>query len=147
VKGSVGLALGLALSGCSSPEVADGCGVTLRVERASDSSVVLEVCVRRAVSEAERIEGLGSTPSLPPTRGLLLEYPLEGEACIQNGPVSFAIDEVFASDSGEVVAVERVVAAGDSTPRCHTGVRRVLEVSEGVAGTVAVGDRLTSGSE
>jgi uncharacterized membrane protein (UPF0127 family) len=141
------IAVGLVVAGCASSDPAESCGVTVRVERASDSTAVLDVCARRAVTEAERIEGLGSTSSLPPSRGLLLEFPVEGEACIQNGPVAFAIDEVFASDAGAIVAVELGVDAGDSTPRCHTGVRRVLEVNAGVASTVSVGDGLRLGNE
>jgi len=147
VRSALWLSLTLALAACSSPGDESACGTRVRVERAGDAAAVLDVCAKLAVTEAERTEGLAKAPSLSESRGLLLVFPVEGEVCIQNGPVSFSIDEVFASDAGDVVAVERQVGAGDATARCHAGVRRVLEVNAGIADSVSVGDRLRLESE
>jgi uncharacterized membrane protein (UPF0127 family) len=141
--GAIAIGLAWSLCACSSDEPAGKCEATrVRIASASDGKPVLDVCAGLAVSEEERVQGLTGKPPLALDQGLLLEFPLEGDACIQNGSVSFAIDVVYASDSGEVVAVEHAVAAGDATLRCHSNVKRVLEVDAGVADAVEVGDTL-----
>lgn len=102
----------------------------------------LEVCASIAATDAAREQGLAGLSGLSEGDGLLIVFPVEGEACITNAPVGFAIDAVFTSDSGEVVAVERGVPAEDEAARCADPVRRVLEVAEGVASEVEVGHQL-----
>lgn len=131
------------LCSCGGAEEEAACrGASVRVVRPGASAPLVSVCAQVARTEAERTQGLSGRSRLAASEGLLLEFPVEGEACIVNGPVTFGIDVVFANDRGDVVALERAVAAGDATPRCHPGVRRVLEIAEGVADSVAVGDTL-----
>lgn len=125
-----------ALSSC------DGeCAGTTATVLAPDGSARLEVCAEVARTEAERKQGLLGRDSLPPDEGLVIWFPLEGEACITGAGMAFAIDTVFAAESGGVVAVERF-AEGDAKVVCHDGVRAVLEVGSGVAAGVATGDSL-----
>lgn len=123
--------------------LAAGCGCD-RVVRllGSDEREKLHVCVEIAESEQERRQGLKGRETLAPEDGLLIAFPLEGEACIANEGVSFPIDVVYAGAEGEVVAVERGVPADDATARCHAPVLRVLEVAAGVADPVEAGDLL-----
>jgi len=102
--------------------------------------VRLEVQAEQAITEEERVQGLSGYASLADDRGMLLVFPVEGEVCIQNGTVAFAIDAVFLDGSGRVVAVEEGVAAGDGTVRCHAPAAYVLEVAAGVAADVQLGD-------
>jgi uncharacterized membrane protein (UPF0127 family) len=139
--GAVGLAAaGLGLGACG-----DGCPDEVRVRGAHGESRIA-CCVERARTEDERRRGLsgrrslGSRHGLP--AGLLLEFPLEGEACITNAPVSFAIDVVFAARDGTIVRVDRDVAPGDPTARCAGRTYSVLEAEAGVLEAVEVGDVL-----
>lgn len=109
---------------------------------APDGSARLAVRVEIARTEVERRTGLSDRDALAVGEGLVIEFPLEGEACITNAPVVFPIDVVFADETGAVVAVERALAAGDPGSYCYTPVRRALEVSAGVAAEVAIGDAL-----
>ncbi|MFW6050059.1 MAG: DUF192 domain-containing protein [Myxococcota bacterium] len=102
----------------------------------------LEVAVEIAETAEARMRGLRGWTALEPDEGLLLVFPTEGEVCLVNEDVPFAIDAVFADASGAVVAIEREVPAGDATPRCHPGTARVLEVAAGVAAPVAPDDLL-----
>lgn len=127
--------------------VAAGCGgegsdvVEVQVA-APDGATRLLVAVDVASDDSARRAGLSGYASLPPGQGLLIVLPIEGETCISNREVGFAIDAVFADDVGEVVAVESDIAAHDATLRCHAAVRRILEVGAGEAAEVRVGDRL-----
>jgi len=114
--------------------------IEVSVER--DGVSVLEVRAERAITADERRRGLRGHPGLGERDGLLIELPVVTEVCIVNGGVGFAIDAVHADGDGVIVAVERAIAAGDEQARCHDGVLDVLETAAGVAGDVAVGDRL-----
>ena len=107
-----------------------------------DGAERLHACASLAETAPERRRGLKDRESLGPNEGLLIVFPTEGEVCIENGGVAFAIDVVYLDASGEVVAVERDVPAGDDTARCHDPVQRVLELPAGAAGAVAEGDLL-----
>lgn len=137
-------ALWLAFTGCASDAANECDGTRVRIEHGSGADTALSVCAALAVSEQDRAKGLSGQPPLPDSRGLLLIFPVAGEVCIQNGPVSFAIDVVYAAEDGTVVAVERGFPAGDAVARCHPGVKRVLEVGAAVADGVVTGDVLTT---
>lgn len=105
--------------------------------------------IQRLVVEAElaqneeaRRRGLKGREPLPPGHGLLIVLPQEGEVCITNDRVPFAIDAIFVAADGIVVAVETAIAAGDATLRCHGSVQQILEVTAGQAAGVLPGDRL-----
>jgi hypothetical protein len=127
------LALAAAV-GCACPG-----GAAVTVETA-DAPV--QLCAEVARTEAERMRGLRGRAPLAPGEALLLEFPVEDEICIVNDGVSFPIDVLYAASDDTVVAVERDVPAGDSTPRCHRGVQRVLETAAGALRSVGPGDRL-----
>ncbi|MFO0571750.1 MAG: DUF192 domain-containing protein [Polyangiaceae bacterium] len=135
------IAAALSLWACSADDEACA-GTQVRVTSASTGRVLVDVCAEQADTEAERLQGLAGKSGLDSSHGMLLTFPVEGEVCIQNGSVSFPIDVVYAASDGNVVAVERDVAGGDATPRCHPGTRRVLEVARSVADPVSVGDQL-----
>lgn len=118
----------------------DPAGVRVVIE--SDEAVVLDVVADVARTADERRQGLRGQPPLAPGAGLLLDFPVEGEVCLFNDGVSFAIDAVYAAADGQVRAVERGIPAGDAGARCHEGVQQVLEVAAGEAGAVSLGDRL-----
>ncbi len=123
--------------------VAFGCGPDcdeLRIERGSE--LVASFCVTHAVTESERRQGLAGSSGLAPSDALVIEFPLEGDACITNAPVTFAIDIAFAGDDGVVRRIDRSIAAGDATSRCEPATRRVLEARGGALDAVSVGDLL-----
>jgi len=126
-------ALTLVLGGCACSS-----GVEVRIEDRG-----LAFCATVAETAADRMRGLRGAASLEAGEGLLLAFPIEGEVCIVNDGVSFPLDVVYVDTAGLVVAVERDVAAGDATPRCHPRVRSVLEVSAGAAASVVLGDQVT----
>ena len=99
----------------------------------------LAFCVTRATTEAERAQGLQGVEELLQAHGLLLVYPITGEVCIFNYGVRFAIDAVFIGRQGEVTGVERNIAPGDETVRCHQDSKYVLEVNAGAAARVPLG--------
>ena len=121
------------LAGCGN---GDGCEVEVRVESSEDGATVLVACGEVARSEADRIKGLSGRESLAEGDALVLESPVEDTFCITNEPVVFPIDAVFVSESGQVVAIERAIPAGESGYRCHDGVRRVVELAADVASGV-----------
>lgn len=118
--------------------LACGDGVGVRIERAGDP--VLEVCAEVAETAEQRRAGLRGREPLESGEGLLLVMPEALETCIVNDGVAFAIDAIYAADDGAVIAVERDIPAGDPTARCHPSVRRILEVTAGVADPVEPGD-------
>ncbi|MFW6086283.1 MAG: DUF192 domain-containing protein [Myxococcota bacterium] len=122
-----------------------GCGEDaarrVRVESPA-GELRLEVFVDEARTAEERMQGLAGRDGLDPGEGLLLIFPAEGEVCIVNEAVPFAIDALFIDGAGTVGAVERHIPAGDSTARCHGATLEVLEVAAGVADPVRVGDQL-----
>lgn len=129
------------LSLSASVSVLVGCADLPLVEvRGPDGSLRLQVVADVARTAVARREGLAGRDSLDEGRGLLLVFPTEGEVCIDNAPVDFAIDALFADATGQVVAIERSVPAGDPTPRCHEPVAQVLELADGVALSAQVGD-------
>lgn len=102
----------------------------------------LEVAIaHEARSAEERMRGLRGR-SIADDEGLLIVFPSEGEVCIVNEGVDYAIDVVYANAEGTVISVQRDVPAGDATPRCRMPTSRVLEVRAGVAASVVSGDRL-----
>lgn len=120
-----------------------GCGrscATLRLVRGEVELVSL--CAFETHSEAELRAGLAGIAPLAPDEALVLVYPLETDACITNAPVSYAIDAAFVDASGEVVAIERAIAAGDATDRCHARTARVVETRADVLADVLEGDAL-----
>lgn len=134
------LAVLLLVAACGNDSESDET-VAVRVT-GSDGAEHLAVEAAVAESEAARREGLAGYDELDDDRGLLIVLPVEGEVCITNSGVGFAIDAVFAADDGTVVAVERNVPMGDVTLRCHVSTRRILEVAAGVASSVDAGDQL-----
>lgn len=108
---------------------------------APDGSLRAEVCAEVASTEADRRRGLLGRASLPVDEGLLIWFPLEGEACITGAGMAFAIDVVFASTAGAVVAVDHL-GVDDPQVICHEGVRAALEMADGVAAGVKAGDVL-----
>lgn len=133
---AVALLLG---AGCGGPPQFSG--ETVRV-LGPGGEVRLEVFADVADDERERREGLARYDSLAAGRGLLIVLPAEGEVCITNAKVDFAVDAVFAATDGTVVAVERNVPRDDVTLRCHRSTRRILEVNGGDASAVSPGDQL-----
>jgi uncharacterized membrane protein (UPF0127 family) len=116
--------------------------VPLLSVRSPDGTLRLRVEVDFARTAEARREGLAARDGLDDGRGLLLVFPTEGEVCIENAPVGFAIDALFADAAGQVIAIERGIPAGDATSRCHQPVAQVLELAGGVALSVQVGDVL-----
>ncbi len=110
----------------------------LEIERAG--RVLTSFCVERAVTEIERREGLTNHPPLEPSEGLLIVFPVTGEACITNAPVLFPIDIAFIDEEGVITRLDRSVPAGDAELRCATTVASVLETSAGSLGAVDLGD-------
>lgn len=125
---------GWALTGCA---CASGTELTI-----TSAGAELGLCAEVAETEAERMRGLQGAEPLAPGEALLLPFPVEDRICIVNGGVGFAIDVLYASTDGTVVAIERGVPAGDETPRCHDGVRRVVETAASQLDGVSVGDAL-----
>ncbi len=117
-------------------------GAVVRIESATTGEALLVADADRAVTADERMRGLRGRAALAAGEGLLIEIPIATEVCIVNDGVAFAIDAIYASEAGEVIAIEREIAAGDGTPRCVAETRRVLEVSAGAASSVRVGDRM-----
>ena len=131
------LLLGLTLS------LVVGCDDAAMVElRGPLDELRLRMHVDLARTADERRVGLVGRAGLSPDEGLLLEFPVEGEVCIQNAFVTFAIDVVFVDADSRVVAVEAGVPAGDTRARCHAPVNSVLELADGAALSVQVGDVL-----
>ncbi|HJL14207.1 MAG TPA: DUF192 domain-containing protein [Sandaracinaceae bacterium LLY-WYZ-13_1] len=134
---------GLAAVAAWSVLVALGCACAGgRVVTVETADAALELCAEVATTEAERRQGLRGRAPLAPDEALLLDFPTPDEICIVNDGVDFAIDALYAAPDGTVVAVERAIAAGDPTPRCHPGTEDVLETAAGVLAGVAPGDRL-----
>ncbi len=61
---------------------------------------------------------------------------------VVNGTVAYPIDVIYVATDGTVVALERAVAGGDDTARCHDRTRDVIEVPGDAASAVVVGDAL-----
>jgi uncharacterized membrane protein (UPF0127 family) len=120
-----------------------GCGrscVTLRLVR--DDVELVSLCAFETRTEAELRAGLATIAPLAPDEALVLVYPLETDACINNAPVSYAIDAAFVDASGVVVAIERAIPAGDASDRCHARTARVVETRAEVLATIVSGDRV-----
>ncbi|MCA9582827.1 MAG: DUF192 domain-containing protein [Myxococcales bacterium] len=127
-------AIALLSVGCTSPAA-----VALVDE---SGTVPLEVFVTFARSENERREGLRALPPLGMDEGLLLEFPVTGEVCIDNGGVPYAIDVIFLGDDRHVMDIARNLEANASDPSCVEGTRSVLEVRGGVASAASPGAEL-----
>ena len=93
-----------------------------------------------ARTEAERRAGLANRPPLAEGEGLLIEFPLVGEACLTSEGMTYDLDAVFLDDDGTVLDIEKLPIE-DTTPRCVDGVTTALEVRAGEAASVRVGDR------
>ena len=123
--------------GCTDPSP------SVSIERGDQTlEPIAQFRVDVARTAAERAAGLRGAEPLCDDCGLWIEFPLTTEACIVNDGVSFALDVVYVTEAGSVVAVERDVPAADATARCHSDVRSILEVSAGAASVVAIGDRV-----
>lgn len=107
-----------------------------------DGALRLRVDADVARTAEARRQGLAGRNGLDEGRGLLLVFPTEGEVCIDNAAVGFPIDALFASSAGQVVAIERSIPAGDTASRCHQPVAQVLELADGAARAVLLGDLL-----
>jgi len=118
-----------------------GDDATVRV-LATDGAERFAVDVEIADDEAERLAGLRGRDGLDAGEGLLIVLPAQGEVCITNRGVAFAIDAVFASEDGTVTALAAGIAADDDSLHCADGVRYVLEVAAGVAEGVRPGNRV-----
>lgn len=116
--------------------------MVVRVERADSGQVLLEAHADLAITADERRQGLRGHAPLAPGEALLLILPRELEICIVNSGVGFAIDAIYARESGNILAVERAIPADDGTARCHLDVRWVVETAAGEAGAARPGDRL-----
>jgi uncharacterized membrane protein (UPF0127 family) len=104
---------------------------------AADGSEVLRVEVDLAITAAERMQGLRGR-DLEAGTGLLFVLPGPPDSvCIANDGVDFAIDAVFIAE-GAVTEVERAVAAGDASDRCHRA-DHILELRTGAAAGVTTG--------
>lgn len=126
----------LGFLGCETPSP---CEVDLEVISHSGAPN-LSICASLAQTAEERRRGLQGQAPMAPGEGLLIVFPVEGEVCITNAGVDFAIDAAFVDASRAIVAVESYAAQEDRV-RCHAPVREVLELLQGSG--VSVGDLLT----
>lgn len=120
-----------------------GCGrpcAPLAITRAGTSIVTL--CAEEARTEADLRRGLAGRAPLASDEALVLVFPVEDEVCITNAGVDFAIDAAFVDALGDVVAIEREIAARDETTRCHRPTARVVETAASTLASVRVGDRV-----
>jgi uncharacterized membrane protein (UPF0127 family) len=115
-----------------------GCACPAGTEVAIDDRAF---CVDVATTEAARARGLRGSPPLGEGEGLLLTFEVEGEICIVNDGVPFAIDVAWARTDGFVTAIERA-ESNDPTVRCHPTTRDVLEVRAGALDGITPGARL-----
>ena len=122
--------------------VLSACGTCEPLAFTRGEATLIELCAERAETEAERRAGLAGAAPLAEDRALQLVFPVTGEVCLTNAPVSFAIDAAFVAEDGTIVRLERDVAAGDGTPRCEPAVRSMVETTAGVLSVVAAGDRV-----
>lgn len=127
----------LALAACDGPPC-DGATVSVRWEGGA-----LDVCAAVARTAAERAAGLTARPALGDGEGLVLDFPTEGEVCLVNGGVPYAVDGVHVAGDGRVTGVTCGMPPGDETPRCHGGTRWVLELASPAGCAVPVGATAT----
>ena len=99
----------------------------------------LNVCAAVAQTGAERAAGLSTRPPLGDGEGLVLDFPLEGEVCLVNGGVPYAVDGIHVAEDGRVVGVTCGMPADDPTAHCVQDTRWVLEVASPVGCGVPVG--------
>jgi len=116
--------------------------LTLVEVHSPEGALRLRVDADLAQTAEARQQGLASWATLDEGRGLLLLFPTEGEVCVENTHVGFAIDALFADAGGQIVGIERGIPAGDSSVRCHAPVSQVLELAAGVALSVHPSDVL-----
>jgi uncharacterized membrane protein (UPF0127 family) len=113
-------------SSCIDTACADGTPLEMRTD---DEKVVARIeCAEVARTAAERATGLKGRSQLAPNEGLLLSFPLEGEACISNEEVTFPIDVYFVNQGGLVVA-QHSFSSLDQDIACRNAVKWVLEVA------------------
>ena len=124
--------------------VITGCGDDGDSLRIFDDAgnTVLDVAIDRAETEEERRIGLRGR-TLSDKEGLLIVLPAVSDVCIVNDGVTTDLDVLYFDAGLTVTYLERDVAAGDGTPRCHPA-GFVLEVLSGVAEDVDVGDQADS---
>ncbi len=134
MKSVIAAAAALAAAGVGC--VCDGRDVVVSDD---NGAVVMAVCAEVAVTEAARSEGLTGRAPLQPDEGLLLPLLAEGDVCVDNVDVDFAIDVVFVDGDDRVSAVARDVAAGDEALHCADAAIAIVEVAAGVADSVEVG--------
>lgn len=130
------LAIALAALGC------DAGDRWLSVVQADSGTERLRVRYEVAATAQARREGLQTRPPLGSDEGLLLEFPIEGEACIHNSAVAYAIDVVFVGADDAVVRDVVTMQAFEAPAACVDDVKRVLELRAGVGAGVVRGDRL-----
>ena len=98
----------------------------------SSGTPLVDVPVITATTAAERMAGLGAYPNLPLTVGLVLVFPVEGQVCLTNEPVSYAIDAILANELGEEVGRRCGWPAGSPDVQCWNDVKYVLEMHGGM---------------
>lgn len=128
----------LALTGCaSSPD-------RVRIESAFGDTTLDVALVGQARTAIERAEGLRAYAPLGDDDGLLIRFPIEGEVCITNAEVDYAIDLVFFVLEAERYRVNAIASmeANQVEAICLMA-SDVLEVRAGVADQVAPGQRAT----
>ncbi len=86
----------------------------------------VQYCATIATTEQERVDGLTALPPLTESDALWLDYPVEGEACIDPTPQGYDIDVVFISEAGVVVASQCAVGV-ESEVFCALETADVIE--------------------
>lgn len=94
-----------------------------------DADGAQPLCLREASSEAERRMGLIGAPAPEEGEGLLIHFPVTGEACISNADVDYSIHIAFLDESFRAHRVEATVPAGSGTLYCTDKTAHVLELS------------------
>ncbi len=127
--------------GCVDSETCQSATVTIGSE---------QYCAAIATTEQERINGLTALPPLTEGEALWLDYPVEGEACIDPTPQGYDIDVIFISEAGVVVASQCAVGV-DSEVFCAFETADVVErlpaaYCEELVGSVVVFEKAEVGS-
>jgi uncharacterized membrane protein (UPF0127 family) len=132
----VGWVLASLLAGCEGDDACEG-----RAIRVAWAQGAVEVCAAVAKTEEERRRGLGGRPPLEPGEALLIVFPLEGEACITNEPVPYAIDVLLLDRAGGVTEVLCGLPPNDPEAHCTEEVKAALELRSPEGCDVPVGAR------
>lgn len=88
-----------------------------------------DLCLNEASTEAERRMGLIGAPAPDVGEGLLIHFPLTGEACISNADIDYSIHIAFLDERFRVQEAHASVPAGSGTLYCVENTAHVLELS------------------